>query len=614
MISDSGNYNAFVLKLDSSGNFTWAKGVGGGGGGEDDRGYSTILDALGNVYVLGYSEGTGDFDPGPGVYNLTTAGTYDVFLLKLDSFGNFVWVKSFGGNASGNYGYGMALDALDNIYLTGCFLGTGDFDPGPGTHIINSISTSDDIFILKLNSTGDFVWVKNMGGTSYAQAQAIALDSAGNIYIINQFQGTMDFDPGAAIYSITNSPSSYPNSVISKLDSAGNFICAKAITGYNYPTAVALGATGNIYATGFFQTTCDMDPDAGIFNLTSSGGNDGYILKLGTTDVWPGDADHTNLVDNLDLLPIGLFYGSTGIPRSGISNSWQSYGATDWGVLESGGADIKHADCNGNGLIDYSDTLAVSMNFSLTHAFVPFTNDIRTSIPELHFVASSGTYSSGSAVDVEVWVGTSATPVSNLYGLAFDINYDASLVQSGSEGITYPSSWLGTRGVDALTISKGNPPGNTFYGGETRIDHVNASGFGKIADFKFILKNAIPSNTPMIFSFTGYSANDSSGLNVPFNTSTDSIMINSTAGIKEINNNVHIDIYPNPSNGVFNISCAKVKNMTIEIYNSLGDLVCSKLITNVSNYFDLSNQPAGLYFAKIMSENKILDTEKIMKE
>src|ERR1035437_9575750 len=132
-------------------NFLWAKSMGGTG---NDIGYSIALDASGNVYTTGYFYGTVDFDPGAGTFNLTSAGNYALFISKLDASGNFVWAKQIGGTSSGALGQFISLDASGNIYTTGCFFGTVDFDPGAGTSNLTSSSTND-IFVSKLDASGN---------------------------------------------------------------------------------------------------------------------------------------------------------------------------------------------------------------------------------------------------------------------------------------------------------------------------------------------------------------------------------------------------------------------------------------------------------------------------
>jgi hypothetical protein len=196
------SFDIFVSKLNSGGDFLWTKILGGT---SHDKGYGIAVDSLGNVYTTGSFGGTVDFDPGPGTFNLTTAGALDIFVSKLDSNGSFVWGKRMGW-ANSDEGHAIALDSDRNVHTTGSFQGTPDFDPGPGTSILTSAGGLD-IFVSKLDSTGNFVGAKSMGGTSSDEGWGIALDSTGNIHTTGRFAGTADFDPGVGVANLISAGS-----------------------------------------------------------------------------------------------------------------------------------------------------------------------------------------------------------------------------------------------------------------------------------------------------------------------------------------------------------------------------------------------------------------------
>jgi len=279
-----GFHDLFISKLDSAGNFVWAKVLGGA---NQDVGLSIALDPAGSgdVYTTGSFQGTVDFDPGAGTFNLTATGFSDIFILKLDASGNFVWAKAMGGAT--DYGRSIALDPTGSgdVYTTGYFSGTADFDPSAA--VFNLTSSGFDIFISKLNSSGNFVWAKAMNGNGngVSDAYSIALDptGTGDIYTTGVFEGTVDFDPDSAVnFNLTSAGGT--DIFISKLDSSGNFVWAKALggTSEDWGLSVALDPTGSgeVYTTGYFKGVADFDPGVGNFNLTSAGGTDIFISKL----------------------------------------------------------------------------------------------------------------------------------------------------------------------------------------------------------------------------------------------------------------------------------------------------------------------------------------------
>ncbi|HLG34909.1 MAG TPA: T9SS type A sorting domain-containing protein [Bacteroidia bacterium] len=278
-LTSVGNEDIFISKLDSSGNFVWAKAMGGI---YDDVGYSLALDrgGSGDVYTTGWFTGTVDFDPGAGVYNLIADATTDIFISKLNGSGNFVWAKAIGGAAGDIYSYSIALDNSDNVYTTGDFWGTVDFDPGAATFNLTPTGIRD-IFISKIDSSGNFVWAKAMGGTDYGKGNSIAPDASGNVYASGYFYGTVDFDPGAGVFNLTSA--GYEDIFISKLDGTGNFVWAKAMGGTSSSArgmSIAIDASANVFTAGWFEGTVDFDPGAGVFDLSEIGLSDIFISKL----------------------------------------------------------------------------------------------------------------------------------------------------------------------------------------------------------------------------------------------------------------------------------------------------------------------------------------------
>ncbi|WYL99987.1 MAG: DUF4347 domain-containing protein [Gloeotrichia echinulata CP02] len=281
-LTSAGNNDIFISKLNSDGTFAWAKNLGGS---SDDIGNSIAVDSGGNVYTTGYFFGTADFDPGAGTANLTSAGSQDIFISKLNSDGTFAWAKNLGGSST-DIGNSIAVDSGGNVYTTGIFQGTADFDPGADTANLTSAG-SYDIFISKLNSDGSFAWAKNLGGSSTDIGNSIAVDSGGNVYTTGFFSWIVDFDPGAGTANLTSAGSQ--DIFISKLNSDGTFAWAKNLGGSSFEqgNSIVVDSGGNVYTTGFFYGTADFDPGAGTANLTSAGSDDIFISKLSPTNSSP---------------------------------------------------------------------------------------------------------------------------------------------------------------------------------------------------------------------------------------------------------------------------------------------------------------------------------------
>lgn len=273
---DAGFGDIFIMKMSSSGILIWAERIGGT---SYDQGNSISTDANGNVYVTGFFETDSvDFDPGPGIFLMS--GDQNSFVLKLSSNGSFVWAKQLAG-LSANYAVSLALDRQNNIFVTGSFGGTADFDPGAG---IQNLSSADaDIYVWKLDNNGNYIWAKQIASTSIgSRSYSVASDGSGNAYIAGILIGTTDFDPGPATSDIT-SMSNFNCAFLLKLDATGNFNWAEKIdnTDIGLPNAsVQVDSIGNAYLGGSFSGTVDMDPGAGMQNLTAAAGNSHFLLKL----------------------------------------------------------------------------------------------------------------------------------------------------------------------------------------------------------------------------------------------------------------------------------------------------------------------------------------------
>lgn len=282
------NYNtdAFILKLDSIGNFIFAQSIGGV---QWDEAKSIAIDAANNVYVMGLYSGVVDLNPGAGVFNvgLVSLTKFHTFLIKLNSAGVFQWGKVIGGTSGIDICSGsmMKLDAAGVIYLTGRFEGTVDFNPSGLFFNLASANNQEDIFVEKLDATGNFIWAKQMGGLEDDGGNAIAIDVFGGIYITGYFNDAADFNPNAGVYTLINYANNpITNTFICKLDGNGNFQWAKSLvsdslcSGYD----IAVNTSGNVYSIGTFKGVADFDPGPSLDTIRGKDGN--YSMYLSVLD------------------------------------------------------------------------------------------------------------------------------------------------------------------------------------------------------------------------------------------------------------------------------------------------------------------------------------------
>lgn len=272
----NGDKDIYIQKLDSNGNFLWAKHVGGIG---SETIADAALDSLGNLILVGNFSNSVDFNPGLGTNIKTSNGQKDFFILKLNGAGNYLWVNSFG-SADVDVVRKLLIDSANNIVLGGYFHNTIDFDPS--ISIYNRTAISYDIYLLKLDTSGNFVWVRTLEGSTTANGdlRGLTSDMNQNIYIGGTFQDTVDFDPGVAINFQVSLDSNAYSFFILKLNSSGQFVWVR-IT--NIPSCNTMSSDnfGHIFLGGTFFDTIDFDPGPNIFNVYSSS-YAAYALKLDT--------------------------------------------------------------------------------------------------------------------------------------------------------------------------------------------------------------------------------------------------------------------------------------------------------------------------------------------
>jgi hypothetical protein len=282
-LETAGQEDVFISKLDANGNFVWAKRIGNN---QEDWGYGIATDAMGNVMVTGSFVLTVDFDPGDGIFEMTaTPQGRDAFILKLDPNGDFLWAKQFTG-ISDEIGYDLATDADDNIYITGIFRNTTDFDPGPGVFELEMVDSGRDAFIAKLDADGNFVWAKRFGSEDHEDPRGIAVDDEGNAMIVGYYDETIAFEQGTDTLEFSSN-GDY-DIFLAKFDADGEFLWAGSIGGIadDRGLAVDMDLDGNALVTGFFErdpdfdVPVDFDPGPEEFILVSGGDSDAFVLKL----------------------------------------------------------------------------------------------------------------------------------------------------------------------------------------------------------------------------------------------------------------------------------------------------------------------------------------------
>ena len=294
----SGNTSdVFIVKYDASGNAVWAKS---GHGSSPDLGNSIAVDASGNSYVTGYFQGTSITF---GSTTLTNLGGTNIFIVKYDASGNVVWAHSAGGNFF-DLGYGIAVDAGGNSYVTGYFTSPSiTFGSTTLTNADVSGNTAD-VFIVKYDTSGNPVWAKSGDGSSDDVGNSIAVDAGGNSYITGYFISPSITFGSTTLTNVDTSGQSW-NMFIVKYDTSGNLLWVKSagVSNNVFGYGIAVDGNSSSYVTGYFGSLSITFGSTTLTNDTAGGTSDIFIVKLNPTSGEPLGVSEINHQETISIYP-----------------------------------------------------------------------------------------------------------------------------------------------------------------------------------------------------------------------------------------------------------------------------------------------------------------------
>jgi uncharacterized repeat protein (TIGR01451 family) len=257
----NGNEQLYFEELDSAGNLVWAKAIGGTG---NVHTRTMTRDHAGNLIAAGVFNGTIDFDPGAGTFNITAISDLDLFVVKLTPIGVFEWARSMSMTDTIEP-TAVSADPAGNVYVAGYIYGTGDLDPGPGVANFTTNSTFYNSFLLKLDANGQTLNPGVFpGGGSYLQY--MEADSFGNVICMGELTDTVDLAPNASTYNHI----SYGVTCF-KLRSDGSVAWVRDTWGFSQ-MSFDVGPDGSVNYGGSFNGTIDLDPGLGVVNVSCNSG------------------------------------------------------------------------------------------------------------------------------------------------------------------------------------------------------------------------------------------------------------------------------------------------------------------------------------------------------
>jgi len=519
---------------------------------------------------------------------------------------SWLWAKSAGG-INNDFAAWVVADASGNIYICGGFVSpTITF----GTTTLTSEGGSN-IFLVKYNSDGNVLWAKSTGGTNDDYVSSVAADGFGNIYLAGEFKS-----PAITFGSITLTNETGSDIFIVKYNSNGNVLWAKDVSlptnGENFPQALTLDPSGNIYLAGNFNTTITF----GTTTLTSEGGDDFFLVKYNSDGnvLWAKSEGGTNedyvfsvAADGFGNIYLAgeftsstLTFGTTTLINKGNEDAFLTKYNSDGNVLWAKSA----GGVNGEGISSVAPDASgniYALLYSESH-IISFGSITLSNEPGWNYIVKyniDGNVIWAKCID-NTWdddmIYATVDPSGNTY-VSGDFY---------SPTISFGTTTLTNKGGDDIVLAKFNSNGSVTWA--KSIGGTNDEGAYSVAlgiSGNIYLAGAFGSPTLTFGSTTIVNNGETATFDMFI------AKLSNATGINEINSSSKIEIYPNPASNTLSINAPQ--HSAIGILNIQGKLIISMAANSNSTTIDISSLPTGVYFVKAVTGKGVV-TKKFIKE
>ena len=545
---------------------------------------------------------------------LTVAGTTVACLgspitLGVSGAGNYTWWSgastqtqsafSFTPSAAGSYTW--SVGGINNSGCGTTVLGIVTINPLPMITI-----SGNSTVCMGLTNT-----LSAAGGTSYLWSTGTTVSSITVAPLAATCYSVIGTDAngcnGMGVLCVTPTLATIPMALLTQTACSGSSA--------NF---TASGAASYTWNTGAYTSTVNvlaaLSSTYSVMGTLSNGclGANTVTLSIDTTctNVWPGDANSDGIVDNTDVFEIGFAYSNTGAPRSPGGNAYTSQYATDWTGTVSTGKNKCNADCNGDGTVNNGDTLAIYTNYSLTHAFKSASN---SSLSDISLAPDQSYATPGFWSKVNIILGDPSNMVSSLYGVAYEIDFDQSMIETDSAYISYTSSFL-TASDQNVNFRKNVFTNGKIYSASVRTNGSDVSGNGKIGEFWFKVKAGAAINSQFMITAGNAKTTNKSGAISTLAPGTTSLTISRITSIKEniaLANTIYF--FPNPATNQLFLNCGLAIDVSYHLTDVTGREVSRGSFVN-SKTLDLSGFANGTYILRFESASEVLYKKLIIEK
>lgn len=548
-----------------------------------------------------FGTGTGQFNA-PVTYTAFSNYSSDVGLINNDgnvdvAFAQGTLMAVYHGNGSGSFTLSSNSPSLVS-------------NPNAGFTKVLDLNNDNKSDIVQIpnhiwngtNTVSVQAYLSNTNNTFYSPASSsINIGQPYNYCVI----GDMNSDnyPDLVSLSMSSNNGSAPQNMsvtINFNDGLGVFNASKTFTFFNYGRIAKMN-------TGDYNN--DGTRDLAIQTLSCSVPSL-YILLSNPNCAWPGDANSNGIANNIDILELGLQFNQTGPARATQNNTWIDQSFSAWTGSVSTGKNKGHADCNGNGVVNLNDTLAVYLNYGFTH-FKPSQEQVVN--PDITIVPDQSAVLKNTWGTASIFLGDASNTINNIHGVAFTASFDNSIIETDSVYIEYVPSFINSNNMHFRKRVFAN---GVLYTATTHTNQVNANGNGKIAILHYKVKPTLANDAVLNLGIANANKLSATGVLSSLTSGTGTLnAVTVPNGIRENNLGQYISVYPNPSNGSLTIKQLVKENSAKEIiiYNNLGQVVFTKKLNTLVETID-TNLAKGIYFYSLNNDKQQILKSKLIIE